>query len=464
MRPVMNKRLWPLIPIAFLIGFGITPAPAPTAPTPLAQKPLPAETIRERPALGISKSLSLNDLDASKRLVTLLKIQNTSPTTAPSTLNTEQERLRLLGEIDAIDTARILGDLWNLKADPAGPRSLRDVGLPPDTLVSDPTASLERLLIERLIDLDRHSAWNLAALRSQTRALALTLKHLRKLLPPRELLERLIALKPDVARETHRTYLLEPDADGAPTPPLILADSLSSALTAETLRWFHNGPLILLEELIESSLQPTPDAAPEQTASRLADALDAIRKPSLDADAWESIAHDLLRRLHRHTEKLNTQQPSRFFDTLISRGLRPLVDAYRGAAEDEPDQKSDGPSLRASGAGAFHALTHPASPLADDPPALQSWFSCLPEGPYREGFLDAALEQVITHTKSRVATPDLLTLGTPEERVAFFIDWFERDLKAHQQPLESRAILSDLHLPADELAAVLNHIAPLRNP
>jgi hypothetical protein len=102
--------------------------------------------------------------------------------------------------------------------------------------------------------------------------------------------------------------------------------------------------------------------------------------------------------------------------------------------------------------------------VADDPAALRSWFSTLPEGPYREGFLDAALEQTIHHARHGVAAPDLLALGTPEERVAFFIDWFERNLKTLQQPLTARAILSDLQLPADELASVLNHVAPLRKP
>ncbi len=469
MRPATNMRLWLLIPIGLLVGFSITPAPAPrAAPTPAVKPPspktVPPPSPPEKPAIGISKPLSLNDIDSSKRLITLLKIQNASPTKATPTLNAEQERLRLLGEIDATDTARILGDLWNLKADPAGPRSLRDLGLPSDTLGSTATASLERLLIERLIDLDRHSAWNLAVLRSQTRALALTLKHLRKLLPTNEILERIVSLKPEIARETHRIYLHEPDAEGTTVPPLIPAESLAHALAPETLRWFQQGPLILLEELIESSLQSTAETEPQQAAVLLADALETIRKRGLDAEAWDSIAHDLLRRLHRATEKAKSLETKRFFETLASHGLQPLVDAYQGPSENQTQPESDGPSLRASGAGAFRALTLPSSPLADDPSALHSWFLCLPEGPYREGFLDAALEQAIHQTQNRVATPDLLSLGTPEERVAFFIDWFERHLKTHQQPLTSRAILSDLQLPADELASVLNHIAPLRNP
>ncbi len=469
MRSATNMRLWLLIPIGLLVGLVITPAPAPhAAPNPVAtpQSPqtIPSPTPPEKPALGISKPLSLNDLDRSKRLTTLLKIQNASPTKSPSTLNAEQERLRLLGEIDAVDTARILGDLWNLKADPAGPRSLRDLGLPSETLGSTATASLERLLIERLIDLDRHSAWNLAVLRSQTRALALTLKHFRKLLPPKELLDRIVSLKPETARETHRTYLLEPDAEGTAVPPLIPAESLPQALTTEALRWFQQGPLILLEELIESSLQPSTETDPQQAAVLLADTLETIRKLGLDPDAWDSIAHDLLRRLHRAAENSNPLQTKLFFETLISRGLQPLVDAYQGAPENHTQPELDGPSLRASGAGAFRALTLPSSPLADDPSALHSWFLSLPEGLYREGFLDAALEQAINQAQNRIATPDLLSLGTPEERVAFFIDWFERHLKTHQQPLTARAILSDLQIPADELASVLNHIAPLRNP
>ncbi len=468
MRPAITNRLWLLIPIGFLLGVTLTPTPAPTtsipAATPLAPQPIRPDPTAEKPVLGISKPLSLNEIDPAKRLVTLLKIHNAASTKAPSTLNSEQERLRLLGEIDAIDTARILGDLWNLKADPAGARNLRDLGLPADTLASPATAALERLLIERLIDLDRQSAWNLAALRSQSRALAFTLKHLRKLLPPRELLERLVSLKPEVARETHRIYLHEPDADGSAIPPLIPAESLPSSLTAETVRWFQLGPLILLEELIESSLQPPAVNNPQNAASHLADALETIRNLSLDADAWESIAHDLLRRLHGVTDHSNNPQSRQFFGTLIARGFRPLVEQYLGSPEDNDAPENEPHSLRASGAGAFLALTQPSSPVADDPATLVSWFSTLPEGPYREGFLDAALEQTITHARHGVAAPDLLALGTPEERVAFFIDWFERNLKTLQHPLKTRAILSDLQLSADELSSVLNHIAPLRKP
>lgn len=464
----INKRLWLLVPFAFLAGFSIAPAPTPRVTPPAQTQLLPKSTQpeipRPRPAIGISKSLSLNDLEPTKRLITLLKIHNAAPVNGPSTLTSEHERLRLLAEFDAIDTARILGDLWNLKVDPAGALSLRNLGLPHDTLTSAATASLERLLVERLIDLDRQSAWNLAALRSQTRALALTLKHLRKLLPSNELLGHVISLKPDIARETHRVYLEEPEVDGVAVPPLIPADSLSTALTTEAVHWFQQGTLILLEEVLQSSLQPLAEADPKQTASLLADALEVIQKRGLDADAWESIAHDLLRRLHRSTEKPRTQHPNIFFQTLISRGLRPLVDAYLGSTETDPEPESDALSLRSSGAGAFRALTQPSSPLSDDPSALRSWFSNLPEGPYREGFLDAALERAIDDARNQVATPDLLALGTPEERVAFFIDWFERNLKAYQKPLETRAMLSELQLPADELASVLNHIAPLRNP
>ena len=461
-------RPWLLIPIAFFAGLFLTPKPAPKAsvsinnPTALTPSPAPVAEHTTQTPPGASKPFSLNAIDFSKRLTFLLKIHNAPPTNTPFTLTFEQERLRFLAEMDAADTGRILGDLWNLRADPAGPRTLRDLGLPTGALASPATSSLERLLIERFIDLDRQAAWNLAALRSQTRALALNLKHLRKILLPSELLTTLLSLKPDTARETHGIYLSEPETDGANVPPLIPAESLSLILTAETLRWFNQGALMFLEELVESSLETLANTNPKQTAIYLADILAVLNASPLSTEARESVSHDLVRKLHRSSDP----HASPFLETLTERGLRALVDAYRGTPDPNPDLEPEhlAPSLRLSGAAAFKALTNPTSPLADNPAALHTWFLTLCENPYREGFLDAALEHSIDLAKNHTAGPDFLTLGTPEERVAFFIDWFERSLATHKNPLETRALLSSLHLPADELAAVLNHIAPLRNP